>query len=90
MVHARSTEGLNVSFLRPEKAVLPELQRLVPEVIEDLDLILSGSRSLDVEAVNTSLSLTSNFRDGTVQRLQSSGIPVPELNAWVPFTPQAA
>lgn len=90
MVHARSCEGRDVSFLRPETAVLPELQRLVPEVIEDLDLILAGTRGLDVDAVNRSLSMLGNLRDSTITCLREHGVPVPDLKAWEPYQPQAA
>jgi hypothetical protein len=90
MVHARTLEGRDVSFLRPETAVLPELQRLVPEVVEDLDRILTGTRGVDVDAVKGSLSMLGILRDSTVACLQACGTPVPELKAWEPHQPQAA
>lgn len=88
MVHARTSEGRDVSFLRPEKAVLPELRRLVPEIIEDLDLMLAGTRVLDRDAVKKSLSMLDIFRDRTVTYLRASGVLVPELKAWEPYQPQ--
>jgi hypothetical protein len=90
MVRARATEGRDVSFLRPEKAMLPELSSLVPEIIDDLDLILAGTRHLDVEVVKRSLSMLDIFRDNTVKYLDARGIPVPELKPWKPYQPQVA
>jgi hypothetical protein len=90
MVHAQAGEGRDVSFLRPEKAVLPELKGLVPEVIGDLDLMLAGTRGLDVDAVKSSLSMLGILRDSTVACLRARGTPVPELKAWEPYRPQAA
>jgi hypothetical protein len=90
MVHACAGEGRDVSLFRPEKAVLPELQRLVPEVIQDLDRILGGTQAVDVGAVKRSLSMLSILRESTVAYLHACGTPVPELKAWEPYQPQAA
>jgi len=90
MVHARTGEGRDVSFLRPEKAVLPDLQRLTPEIIKDLDLILAGARGLNVDAVKQSLSMLLILRDSTFAFLRECGAPVPELKPWEPYQPQAA
>ena len=90
MVHARSCEGRNVSYLRPEKAVLPELQRFVPEVIEDLDLVLAGTHGLEIDTVKNSLSMLYVLRDSTFACLRACGTPVPESQDWEPYQPQAA
>jgi hypothetical protein len=90
MVHARTAEGRDVSFLRPEKAVLPELQRFVPEIIEDLDLTLAGTRGLDADAIGSSLSMLCIFRDRTLAFLHASGTPALEMKPWAPYQPQAA
>lgn len=90
VVHARAGEGRDVSFLRPEKAMLPELRSLVPEIIDDLASILAGTRRLDVEAVKSSISMLDIVRDRTVQYLHARGIPIPEPKPWEPYQPQAA
>lgn len=90
MVHARAGEGRNVSFLRPEMAVLPELQRLVPEVIADLDRVLAGTRGVHAGGVNETLSTLGVFRDNTLAFLRSCGTPMPEMKVWEPYRPQAA
>jgi hypothetical protein len=90
MVHARSGEGRIVSFLRPEVAVLPELQRLVPEILGDLSDVLGGARTLDRDAVTSSLSMLNVFRDNTLAYLRNCGMPVSESTAWVPYRAPAA
>lgn len=90
MVHARSREGRDVAYLRPEKAVLPELQRLAPEIIADLDLSLGGKHGTEVNTVKRSLSMLDLLRDRTVVFLHACGTPVPQLQIWEPYRPQAA
>jgi len=90
MVHARAAEGRDVSFLRPEKAVLPELQRLVPEVLDDLNLTLAGTRALDADAIRSSLSMLCIFRDRTLALLRARGTPALEMKPWAPYQPRAA
>jgi hypothetical protein len=88
MVHARAGDGRDVSFLRPEQAVLPELQRLVPEIIGDLQLLFVGTRALDVHGLKRSLCMLDDFRSTTLAFLRSCGAPVPNLSAWEPYQPQ--
>ena len=89
MVHARTLEGRNVSYLRPEMAVRPELERLVPEVIDDLDLVLAGRRGMDVKTVKRSLTMLGTFRDSVLNYLNACGTPVPESEIWEPWHSQA-
>ncbi len=88
MVHARASEGLDVSFLRPEKAVLPELQKLAPEMIDDLDLVLAGRPGLSVDAVKKSLSMLEALRDSTTTYLHACGTAVPDFGVWEPHQSQ--
>jgi hypothetical protein len=90
MVYARAQEGRSVSYLRPEQAVLPDLQKLAPEIIEDLHFILAGGGSLNREAIRTSLDMLLSFRDGSIACLRACGVPIPELQNWEPYQPQAA
>jgi hypothetical protein len=84
MVHARAGEGRDVSFLRPEQAVMPELRRLVPEIIGDLESIFAGSRSFDGNGLKRSLGTLDRFRGNTIHFLRSCGAPVPNLKDWIP------
>lgn len=88
MVHARTGEGRDVSFLRPEQAVLPELRRLVPEIIEDLELSFAGTRGLDLHGLRKSLGMLDEFRSTALAFLRSCGAPAPNSAAWVPYQPQ--
>lgn len=73
MVHARSTEGVQVGFLRPERPVRPEIQKLVPEVIGDLELVLGGARAPTSGDLDESLSTLDEFRTDTLAFLRSAG-----------------
>lgn len=85
MVHACAVRGEPVSFLRPEQAVFPALQRLAPFILEDLNCIFSGGLSLDREDVRRSISMLIDFRDDCIACLRSRGVSVPELQAWEPY-----
>jgi len=88
MLHARARNGEHdVSFFRPEKAVLPELRRLVPEIIDDLSMVLGGARDLDRAAVWSGLSRLYEFRDLVVGCLRGCDAPVPEPKTWAPYEP---
>jgi hypothetical protein len=88
MVHARALEGRDVSYLRPEQAVLPELQSLAPEIIHDLDFILAGGDSLNADAVRKSLDMLICFRDHGFACLRARGADMPELESWEPYQPE--
>lgn len=88
MVHARAIEGLDVSFLRPEMAVLPELQKLAPEMIDDLDLVLAGKPRLSIDAVRNGLSMLAALRDSTTTYLHACGTPGPDFGAGEPHQSQ--
>ena len=90
MVHVRSIEGRVVSFLRPEQAILPELERLVPEVLEDLELIFAGTLGFNADALKGSLSVFDEFRQRSVAFLRSCGTPVADLKEWIPVSASAA
>jgi hypothetical protein len=88
MVHARARNGEDdVSFLRPEKAIRPELQRLVPEIVDDLSIVLAGTRDLDRAAVTSSLSSLYAFRDLVLEWLRDCEAPVPAQKTWAPHEP---
>ena len=84
MVYARALEGRNVSYLRPERAVRPDLERLCPDILDDIDLALSGSLSPDRTLVEQALATLHVFKARIVETLHASGAPVPELEPWIP------
>jgi hypothetical protein len=89
VVHARVLEGGNVSFLRPEKAMLPELRRLAPEILEDLARMLAGPRPLPASELRHSLAQLIDFRDRVFASLRAQGVPVAPLKTWAPYQPAA-
>ena len=90
MVHAWTAEGRGVSFLRPEKAMLPDLQRLAPDIIDDLNATLAGKNALDTNAIQVSISKLNKLRGCTLEFLRECGTPVAELQVWEPYRPQEA
>jgi hypothetical protein len=85
MVHQRALEGTDVSFVRPSRMVLPDLERLCPEIIDDLTLILSGDDAITNEDVRASLDRLYALREHTLDFLVSHGLSFPELKAWRPY-----
>jgi hypothetical protein len=65
------------------------LERLVPEVIDDLDLVLAGTRGMNVETVKSSLTMLGIFRDSVLNFLDRCGTPVLKLEIWEPWHSQA-
>jgi hypothetical protein len=89
MVHLCACEGRNTSFLRPERAVFPQLKRLVPEILDDLQFIFSGLSDLEALSIDDSLNSLIRFRDLGLDCLKARGILTPPLAEWEPYEPQA-
>ncbi len=87
MVYQRAKEGTDVSFVRPARAVLPELEAHCPEIIPDLTRILGGQLNISNEEVIGSLNMLYLFRDKTLAFISSKGVELPELRGWKPFEP---
>ncbi|HSM17489.1 MAG TPA: hypothetical protein VK845_10915 [Gemmatimonadales bacterium] len=85
MVHQRALEGVDVSFVRPSRMVLPDLERLCPEIIDDLALILGGDDAITDEDIRVSLDKLYTLRDHTLDFLAVCGLRFPELKAWAPY-----
>jgi len=85
IVWNRAQEGLSVSFLRPERAVRPDLERHCPDILDDFAYVLGGERPVTPADVNDSLAELHRLRDWTVQFLSRRGLQVPEGKAWRPF-----
>jgi len=87
MIHARAAEGRDVSYLRPEKAVGPDLSRLCPAILGDLNTVLAGRRAPLVTTVERALASLHVFRERVVEILREWGAPVPTLTPWTPYRP---
>jgi hypothetical protein len=90
MVYRCAREGRDVSFMRPERAVRPALETDCPEILDDLNSILSGSPPVGVEDVKNSLRMVLEFRELTLSLLEARGVELRNLRDWQPFnsTPQ--
>jgi hypothetical protein len=87
MVHQRSREGVDVSFVRPSRAVRPELERLCPEVLADLSAVLGGDRELNRDDLSRSLDHLLNLRQRTLALLAARGFQLGHLRQWRPYEP---
>lgn len=85
MVHQRAREGVDVSFLRPARAVRPELQRLCPEILEPLAVILGGEDGTSPDTVGDALDLLAEVRRCTLRALAIRGLCFPDVKAWRPY-----
>jgi hypothetical protein len=85
MVHARALEGRDVSYLRPEKAVLPDLLRWCPEIVDDLNVVFTGTREPDAAVVDAALSGLHRFREIVLDVLSRSDATVLNLPSWTPY-----
>lgn len=90
MVHRRALEGRDVSFVRPSRAVLPELRQLCPEILDGLTNILDSGENLSEEDVKNSLGRLGLIRRQTLEFLDSRGLHVPGLKMWRPYEAAAA
>lgn len=86
MVHARAQEGIDVSFVRPQRAVRPDLERHCPEILDDLDLILRGRDPVTRQAVQESLARLAELRAHAELVLRSKGIVLEGLRPWAPYS----
>ncbi len=82
-VHRHALAAEDASFLRPLRAMLPELSALCPEIVADLSLVLGNGAS--VEHVRSALEAVLTLRSDTVGLLESSAVPLSGLREWAPF-----
>ena len=87
MVHQRAREGVDVSFVRPSKAIRPELERLCPEVLRDLSSVLGGDRELGRDDLSRSLEHLDRLRHRTLALLAARGFQLDGLRQWRPYEP---
>jgi hypothetical protein len=86
MVHQRTLEGIDVSFLRPEKAVLPDLEKNCQEIVDELGDLLAGPEPIHVTDIQRGLQELTAFREVISAYLSERGIPT-QSTAWQPFKP---
>jgi len=86
MVHRRALEGIDVSFVRPSRAVRPELERLCPEIVDDLADVLGG-RHLGASDVDRALEHLLRLRERTLHGLRARGLEPKDLRPWEPYRP---
>lgn len=86
-VWQRVHEGMEVSFLRPDRAVRPDLERVCPDIVDDLTTVLSGKRSITVSQVEESLAQLLRLRARTLEFLRTRGLELPGMKPWQPYHP---
>jgi hypothetical protein len=85
MVHQRALDGIDVSFVRPSRAVRPELEHLCPEILDDLSRILGTEEQPEIGQVERSLSLLYDLRRQTLDFLRTRGLDLTEARDWRPY-----
>jgi len=86
MVWHRAAEGQDIAFLRPERAVRPDLEKHCPEILPDLTTVLGGQVSVD--GIHPAIENLARLRSTTLSLLRSRGITPPEAKDWRPHRPQ--
>ena len=89
-VHSDAVRGNNPAFLRPPRAVRPELEALCPEILPDVAFILGGPEPLEVAEVKQALGALSTLRRQTLAFVESRDIVLPPLREWAPFEAKPA
>jgi hypothetical protein len=87
MIYQRAAEGINTPFVRPAKAVYPDLARHCPVILDDLNTILTGQVPLTPASIEESLRRLDTFREQTLAFLTTKGFDLTELRPWRPFEP---
>jgi hypothetical protein len=84
-VHRHALDGEDASFLRPRRAIGPQLRALCPEIMTDLGLVLGDDAT--GEQVGQALEKILRLKAETLLHLESRGIRPPGLRDWSPFHP---
>jgi hypothetical protein len=85
IVWNRAQEGVSVSFLRPDRAVGPDLERHCPDILDDIAYVLGDERPVTSADVNDSLEQLYRLRDWACQFLNKRGLQLPDGKVWRPF-----
>jgi hypothetical protein len=87
MVWQRASEGHDIAFLRPERAVLPDLARHCPQILPPLTTILGPAAT--VFDIRSALDALLQFRRITLDLLLTRGITPHDTRDWQPHRPQS-
>ena len=85
IVWNRAQEGVSVSFLRPDRAVGPDLERHCPDILDDVAYVLGHEPPVTSADVNDSLEQLYRLRDWACQFLSKRGLQLPDGKVWRPF-----
>lgn len=89
MVHACAAEGLDVSFLRPERAVAPALAQGCPDILDALAGVLQPVRPIAATDVIESFEALCAWRAELEAILEDRGLR-PNAGPWLPWKPAPA
>ncbi|HUG24166.1 hypothetical protein [Piscinibacter sp.] len=89
MIHQRVREGVRqpLSFIRPERAVMPDLRAHHPDMLPPLSAVLGGARAPSVSAVDAAVRRVQALRETALAFIARHGIDVGEPAAWQPHVP---
>ncbi len=76
-----------MSFVRPARAVRPDLETQCPEILDDLSFVLGATVS--VEDVRASLDAVLEWRRQALAAIEARGVAVPASPEWQPFVREA-
>jgi len=85
MVYHRAKASLDVSFVRPQRAVRPDLELNCPRIIDKLEFIFGESGGVDMHAVDTAVRRMQRLRDETLALLAGRGLDLNGTAHWQPF-----
>ena len=91
MIHQRVWEGVRqpLSFIRPERAVMPDLRAHHPELLEPLSAVLAGGQPPRASSVNAAVRRVQALRDVAVAFIARQGVRMPEPPEWQPHVPSS-
>ncbi len=87
MVHRRAAEGRDVSFVRPARAVRPDLAAHCPELLPHLEQILSGDTTVTIDDIRRGIERLLRLRTQIFQDLSARSVSLPERTRWEPCKP---
>ncbi len=87
MVHRRAAEGRDVSFVRPARALRPDLAAYCPELLVPLEQILSGGTTITIIDIQIGIERLCRLRDQIFENLSTRSVKLPDRSSWEPCKP---
>ncbi len=87
MVHRRAAEGRDVSFVRPARAVRPDLAAYCPDLLPPLEQILSGGKMVTIDDIQSGVERLRGLRNRIFDNLSARSIELPDRANWEPCKP---